>query len=247
MRMGVKARVGAAADRRHRLRLCEDFRVRTDADLQILRPRALCDQRRLEPLGLREPGFSLRRSSPTSRPISARMRGAPSGLPRARSSITRSSIEADEGDARRLQGLQSTGASSHGFDGLRVSGGVLARLDTPIRSPRPCAARRGVGLLGEIAHGRETAAASRTRHPRGSPPCDGPPRSAAGRARRARRRNRPRAGFPRLSDADKALAFPLFCSFTALLASRQPLTCQREGTTRCGSASGARRSKCTRL
>ena len=40
-----------------------------------------------------EPGFSLERSSPTSRSTSLRIAAAEDGLPRARSSMTRSSIE----------------------------------------------------------------------------------------------------------------------------------------------------------
>ena len=40
-----------------------------------------------------DPGLSFEKSSPTSRSISFRIASAEAGLPRARSSITRSSIE----------------------------------------------------------------------------------------------------------------------------------------------------------
>ncbi len=48
---------GAGADRGHRLRLGEDLGVRPDADLEILRPQALCLQQRFELHRLRRTGL----------------------------------------------------------------------------------------------------------------------------------------------------------------------------------------------
>ena len=74
-----------------------------------------------------EPGLSLERSSPTSRTTSFLIASADAGLPRARSSITRSSIEIAKVTPAAFSTCRSTGASSHGFCGSRRSGGVLAR------------------------------------------------------------------------------------------------------------------------
>ncbi len=84
-----------------------------------------------------EPGLSLEKSSPTSRTTSLRMASAEAGLPRARSSITRSSIEIAKVTPAALSTCRSTGASSQGLAVLRVSGGVLARMASklPMRSP----------------------------------------------------------------------------------------------------------------
>ena len=99
--------VGAGADRRHRLRLGEDLRVGADADLEVLRPRALRDQRVLERApppaspGARSTGC--RRSPRRSR---ARTLSAFAGSPRACSSITRSSMLATNVTPRGLDRLQ---------------------------------------------------------------------------------------------------------------------------------------------
>ena len=53
LRLRMDADLGARADRRHRLRLGEDLGIGADADLEILRPRLLRDQRVLEPRRLR--------------------------------------------------------------------------------------------------------------------------------------------------------------------------------------------------
>jgi hypothetical protein len=84
-----------------------------------------------------EPGFSLERSSPTRRTTSLRIASAEAGLPRARSSITRSSIEIAKVTPAAFSTCRSTGASSHGLLGSRLSGGVLARMASrsPMRSP----------------------------------------------------------------------------------------------------------------
>ena len=84
-----------------------------------------------------EPGFSCDRSVPTIRVTSARMACAESGLPRARSSITRSSIDTAKVTPAALITCRSIGASSHGLVGSRVSGGVLFKIScsAPIRTP----------------------------------------------------------------------------------------------------------------
>ena len=84
-----------------------------------------------------EPGFSCDRSVPTIRVTSARIACAESGLPRARSSITRSSIETAKVTPAALITCRSIGASSHGLVGSRVSGGVLFKIScsAPIRTP----------------------------------------------------------------------------------------------------------------
>ena len=84
-----------------------------------------------------EPGLSFEKSSPTSRTTSLRMASAEAGLPRARSSITRSSIEMAKVTPAAFRTCRSTGASSQGFSLSRRSGGVLATMlsRSPIRSP----------------------------------------------------------------------------------------------------------------
>ncbi len=84
-----------------------------------------------------EPGFSLEKSSPTSRVISARMPAAAPRSPRARSSMTRSSIEIAKVTPAALMACRSIGASSQGDAGSRASSGVLRRMSSsePIRSP----------------------------------------------------------------------------------------------------------------
>ena len=47
-RQRMKSRIHAGADRGHRLRLGEDFRIRSDADFEILAPHVVRDQRVLE-------------------------------------------------------------------------------------------------------------------------------------------------------------------------------------------------------
>ena len=106
----VKSGIHPGADGGHRLRLGEDFRIRPDADLEILAPHVLCDQRFLERAASFEPGRRCLRSPiPTIRRMSWRMPSAACGLPRARSSITRSIIEIGEGDTRRLDRLKIDG------------------------------------------------------------------------------------------------------------------------------------------
>ena len=73
----------------------------------------------------------------TIRVTSARIATAESGLPRARSSITRSSIDTANVTPAALITCRSIGASSHGLVGSRVSGGVLLSrsCSVPTRSP----------------------------------------------------------------------------------------------------------------
>ena len=127
LRLRMDADVGARADRRHRLRLGEDLGVGTDADLEILRPHALRDQRVLEPR-------RLGRAWPHARQIVAddrdrsrwRTDSAFAGSPRACSSITRSSMLDDERDAGRLERRRSQGARNHGACSSRPAAAELA-------------------------------------------------------------------------------------------------------------------------
>ena len=84
-----------------------------------------------------EPGLSFEKSSPTSRTTSLRIASAEAGLPRARSSITRSSIEIAKVTPAAFRTCRSSGASSQGFVRSRRSGGVLATMlsRSPIRVP----------------------------------------------------------------------------------------------------------------
>ena len=88
-----------------------------------------------------EPGFSAARSSPTSRVTSARIAAAAVRSPRARSSITRSSMEIANVTPAAFIACRSTGASSHGFLRSRSSGGVLASTASNGPTGSPVAAR----------------------------------------------------------------------------------------------------------
>ncbi|MGY2934693.1 hypothetical protein ACVWZ6_004295 [Bradyrhizobium sp. GM6.1] len=63
--------------------------------------------------------MSFDRSSPISRVTSFRIASAEAGLPFARSSITRSSIEMAKVTPAAFSVWRSTGASNHGFFGSR--------------------------------------------------------------------------------------------------------------------------------
>ena len=95
-----------------------------------------------------EPGLSFDRSSPTSRTTSLRIASAEAGLPRACSSITRSSIEIAKVTPAALSTCRSIGASSQGLVRSRRSGGVLARSasSAPIRSP-PVSRKAAAGFV----------------------------------------------------------------------------------------------------
>ena len=88
-----------------------------------------------------EPGLSFDRSSPISSPMLLRISAAASGLPRARSSITRSSMEVAKVTPAAFTHCRSMGGSSQGCAAFRVSGAVLASMAA--RPPRisPSAAR----------------------------------------------------------------------------------------------------------
>ena len=73
-----------------------------------------------------EPGLSLDRSSPISAVISRRNSTAASALPRARSSITRSSMEVAKVTPAALIACKSNGARMCGSAGLRVVSPALA-------------------------------------------------------------------------------------------------------------------------
>ena len=103
-----------------------------------------------------EPGFRLLRSSPTRRVISSRIAPAAFMSPRARSSMTRSSMEMAKVTPAALIAWRSMGVSSQGRVGSRVSGGVLASksVEGANRFPDGCA-QGGGGVRGfaEVAHG----------------------------------------------------------------------------------------------
>ena len=112
----VQPDIGAEPDRRHRLALGEDLRVRADADFEILRPGAARDQLGLDLHRLcRSRASAWRDRVPISPAISARMASAFSAEPRACSSMTRSSRLTDEGDAGSLHRLQVDGRKQIGL------------------------------------------------------------------------------------------------------------------------------------
>ena len=189
----MHAGIHAGADRGHRLRLGEDLRVRTDADFQVLAPRALLDQhllqvRRLRPSPAsaspdrRRPAGSPRRGSPPRR--SGRRARAPRS--RARSSTATNVTPA------ALIACRSIGASSHGLPRSRRSGGVLASTSSsaPMRSPL-AARRRSAGasashrsrMVGKLAD-MSNRSPSRTATTDG-PPTSGPPDASRQRGLRA--------------------------------------------------------------
>ncbi len=88
-----------------------------------------------------EPGFSFERSSPISSPIEARISAAAAGLPRARSSMTRSSMEMAKVTPAAFNACRSTGGNSQGIFLLRASGGVLAMIASMLPRASPSAAR----------------------------------------------------------------------------------------------------------
>ena len=150
------------ADRGHRLALGEDLGVRPDADLEILGPHALRDQRLLERHRRGRAGLQLGEIvADQRRDLGADRRGR-SASPRACSSITRSSMRDDEGDARGLHRLQvDRGAAARASCASRRSRGVFARISAsgPSGSPAACAQRAGwVGGFAEVAHGRKARA-----------------------------------------------------------------------------------------
>ena len=136
----VQARLHAVADRRHRLRLGEDLRVRADADLQVLRPGALLDQHALELGGLRAAGHELGEiAAELGRHAVADRLGL---LRRSRAPAPRSRAPAwssGKVTPAALMACRSMGASSQGLRGSRVASGVLARMSAsaPMRSPLP--------------------------------------------------------------------------------------------------------------
>ena len=74
---------------------------------------------------------------PARRRMSRRIPSAACGLPRARSSITRSIIDTAKVTPAALMACRSIGAKSHGLPASRPVGGVLARISAsvPMRSP----------------------------------------------------------------------------------------------------------------
>ena len=88
-----------------------------------------------------DPARSFDRSLPISVPMVARISTAASGLPRARSSITRSSIDVAKVTPAAFSACRSTGANSHGRDVSRISTGVFAMMASTVPRLGPVAAR----------------------------------------------------------------------------------------------------------
>ncbi len=177
------------ADRRHRLRLGEDLGVRADADLEVLRPRALRDQRVLEPRGLRRARTHLREVvADDARRSRAARASARAGSPRACSSITRSSMLATKVTPAALIACRSQGASNHGSAGSRAPSAELASTAASgaMRGNVPARADRGRGVR-QVRRARSTSAQPPTGR-RGRRPARRPARR---RRRRARTRDPP--------------------------------------------------------
>ena len=126
-----------------------------------------------------DPGFSRARSSPTSRFTSARIAAAAFRSPRARSSITRSIIDATKVTPAALIACRSIGASSQGLPWSRSSGGVLASTSSSLPMRSPVAARRRSAGVPDSHRSRmvgKLADISR-RSPSRTATTDGPPAS----------------------------------------------------------------------
>ena len=195
----MQARLHAVADGRHRLRLGEDLGVRADADLQVLRPRALLDQHALELCRLLAAGHELarcrRRAGPArccGSPRPSRARPAPAPRSRAPAS-TAGNVTPAALIACRSIGRQQPRLLGIALRLRRVGEDVVERADAlPLarraRSPphrQPRARSRMVGARREM---------SQTPSPRTATtdgPADlGPPHAPGQRARRAVLRQR---------------------------------------------------------
>ena len=107
-----------------------------------------------------DPGFRRARSSPIAAVISARIAAAFSGVPRACSSITRSSIETAKVTPAAFTAWRSTGASSHGLFGSRLSLGVLARTSAKVPTRSPLASRASAAGSGTSQRSRMVGVAA---------------------------------------------------------------------------------------
>jgi hypothetical protein len=136
----VQPRIHAVPDRGHRGGLGKDFGVRADADLEILAPGALLDERRLQGRGFGRAGPELGKVlADESDHLAADRGGGVRVAPRA---LLDDALQHRDrkGDPGRLHGLQVDGASSQGF--LRVAP-VGRRVGQDVRQ-RPESARRGL-------------------------------------------------------------------------------------------------------
>ena len=142
-----------------------------------------------------EPGLSVLRSSPRTLTISSRAFAAPSRLPRARSSITRSSSDCAKVTPAALIACRSMGASKRVLFGPPLSRGVWARMSLSAPTGGPSAARSASAGEGVSQRSRmvgNAALMSKT-------PCfliattEGPLRLGAKHEPPERQRSRPRA------------------------------------------------------
>ena len=194
---GMDADVGAGADRRHRLRLGEDLGVRTDADLEVLRPRALRDQRVLEPRRLGRAGRTRDRSSPMIATIDAAHaprpspdRRAPAPRSRARACST-TNVTPAALIACRSQGARNHGARASRLVRCRVGEHVGGRADARQRagargSPPPDRRRSRSSLIVGATRDRSNTPSAVTRTSAG--PRDARAASAADEQRASRDR-----------------------------------------------------------
>ena len=147
-----------------------------------------------------EPGRMPRRSGPMIAWISRRAPSASAGLPRVRSSITRSSRLATNVTPLALTACRSHGARSHGFAGSRAPSTLLATMSSigaeRRRRPHRGAHVRGPGDVQELAD-RRIGRASDRRPRRRARPIDGWAAAPRGPTRgRPARHGRPRASTP---------------------------------------------------
>jgi hypothetical protein len=143
----MQAHRRAAADRRHRLRLGEDLRVRPDADLEVLRPEPARRQRRFQRLGRRRAGADAGQiPAQQAAQVGAQRLG---GVRIALGALLDHPLDqaVGEGDARRLDGRQVARREQPALGQRRIEAGqphagVLADLGRRIRQ------------VEQVAHGR---------------------------------------------------------------------------------------------
>ena len=157
----MKTRVVAAADSGHRLPFREHLRIRTNADLQILRPGAGLDQRLLEPHRSGRPRLEgAQLSSESVRDRLARSVGA---LPAAMRALFDDALherlgESDAGGLERMQidgGQQPRPVRRSRFP--RRVGEDLGQ-EPEARAPGRVKGFGGRGLLAEVVHRRKSGA-----------------------------------------------------------------------------------------
>ena len=172
----VQADRRARAHRRHRLALGEDLGVGPDADLEVLRPQPLGDAAPpWPPRPPRCPGTMSRRSRRSARRCAPRTASAFAGSPRARSSITRSSIERAKVTPQALIACRSQGASSRrpsprARERPTISASVPRERPSAVRSQPAGSSRsrrsRIVGTSGEVTSMTAPSRSTTTQGPR---------------------------------------------------------------------------------